>query len=131
MFELVNKDLKKIFIVLFIISIFLFFIGLFFKISQILFFSLGIFVMLICNILLFKALKKTLYLKLGKTFVFISYIQRYLIYLITLFLVYKLSLFFFEAKNVVENILFCSLGFLSLQISLYIKGVLSYFKVRR
>ena len=118
------KEMKQLFIINLVASLLILLIGLVFFSSQLMFLSLGIFVSVISNLMLLYAVYKVVYRKSGKGSMFIDYSKRYILYIISLYFVYKLSNRFF-IDNIVSNIIFTSLGFFAFQISLYLKQILN------
>ena len=119
-------EIKKIIKINLIIAIILILIAFFFNSSTIAFLAFGIIVSILANILLVYAVYKVVYQKAGKGSMFIDYSKRYVLYILSLYFVYKLSKRYFEAETL-KNVLACSLGFFAIQISLYIE---QYFKNR-
>ena len=114
------KEMKQLFIINLVASLLILLIGLVFFSSQLMFLSLGIFVSVISNLMF---VYKVVYRKSGKGSMFIDYSKRYILYIISLYFVYKLSNRFF-VENTVSNIIFTALGFFAIQISLYLKQIL-------
>ena len=119
-------EIKKIIKINLIIAIILILIAFFLNSSTIAFLAFGIIVSILANILLVYAVYKVVYQKAGKGSMFIDYSKRYVLYILSLYFVYKLSKRYFEAETL-KNVLVCSLGFFAIQISLYIE---QYFKNR-
>ena len=117
------KEMKQLFIINLVASLLILLIGLIFFSSQLMFLSLGIFVSVISNLMLLYAVYKVVYRKSGKGSMFIDYSKRYILYIISLYFVYKLSNRFF-VENTVSNIIFTALGFFAIQIRLYLKQIL-------
>ena len=117
------KEMKQLFIINLVASLLILLIGLIFFSSQLMFLSLGIFVSVISNLMLLYAVYKVVYRKSGKGSMFIDYSKRYILYIISLYFVYKLSNRFF-VENTVSHIIFTALGFFAIQISLYLKQIL-------
>ena len=117
------KEMKQLFIINLVASLLILLIGLVFFSSQLIFLSFGIFVSIISNLMLLYAVYKVVYKKSGKGSMFIDYSKRYILYIISLYFVYKLSNRFF-VENTVSNIIFTALGFFAIQISLYLKQIL-------
>ena len=106
-----------------IIAIILILIAFFLNSSTIAFLAFGIIVSILANILLVYAVYKVVYQKAGKGSMFIDYSKRYVLYILSLYFVYKLSNRFF-IENTLSNIIFTAIGFFSIQISLYLKQIL-------
>ena len=121
--EIMIKEMKQLFIINLVALLLILLIGLIFFSSQLMFLSLGIFVSVISNLMLLYAVYKVVYRKSGKGSMFIDYSKRYILYIISLYFVYKLSNRFF-VENTVSNIIFTALGFFAIQISLYLKQIL-------
>ena len=119
-----SKEMKQLFIINLVASLLILLIGLVFFSSQLIFLSFGIFVSIVSNLMLLYAVYKVVYKKSGKGSMFIDYSKRYILYILSLYFVYKLSNIFF-IDNIVSNIIFTSLGFFAFQISLYLKQILN------
>lgn len=122
MLELLDKGTRNIFKILFIISLFLFFLAYLLLNYQLFSLALGILVSIINNILIYYFTYKIVYLRYLKRAMFLETSKRFLIYTLALYLIYQIS-FKYSNGNEILNLLLCTLGFLSFKLSLNIKNL--------
>lgn len=122
MVSLFDKRIIRTFKILSFIIVVLLSLSFVTKAIFLLFLALGIFVSIISNLLLAYAVYKVVYRKSGRGAMFVDYSKRYLLYILALYFVYKISNLYFP-NNIEINFLSTTLGFLSFQIVLYFNKI--------
>lgn len=126
MFEIIPKEIKRVFKISFLLTIVVVIFGIIIKRPELWFaFFIGSVASIINSYLLLSVIHKTVYYQThGKAGMYIEYIKRIAIFILSLYLVVLVTRKFFP-NILLNNIVAAGIGILNFKISLFISKLLS------
>jgi hypothetical protein len=127
MFEIIPKEIKRVFKISFLLTIVVVIFGIIIKRPELWFaFFIGSVASIINSYLLLSVIHKTVYYQThGKAGMYIEYIKRIAIFILSLYLVVFITRKFFP-ELLMNNIIGAGVGILNFKISLFINNLLEY-----
>ena len=127
MFEIIPKEIKRVFKISFLLTIVVVIFGIIIKRPELWFaFFIGSVASIINSYLLLSVIHKTVYYQThGKGGMYIEYIKRIVIFVLSLYLVVFITRKFFP-ELLMNNIIGAGVGILNFKISLFINNLLEY-----
>jgi hypothetical protein len=127
MFEIIPKEIKRVFKISFLLTIVVVIFGIIIKRPELWFaFFIGSVASIINSYLLLSVIHKTVYYQThGKAGMYIEYIKRIAIFILSLYLVVLVTRKFFP-ELLMNNIIGAGVGILNFKISLFINNLLEY-----
>ena len=127
MFEIIPKEIKRVFKISFLLTIVVVIFGIIIKRPELWFaFFIGSVASIINSYLLLSVIHKTVYYQThGKAGMYIEYIKRIAIFILSLYLVVLVTRKFFP-NILLNNIVAAGVGILNFKISLFINNLLEY-----
>ena len=127
MFEIIPKEIKRVFKISFLLTIVVVIFGIIIKRPELWFaFFIGSVASIINSYLLLSVIHKTVYYQThGKAGMYIEYIKRIAIFILSLYLVVLVTRKFFP-NILLNNIVAAGIGILNFKISLFINNLLEY-----
>ena len=127
MFEIIPKEIKRVFKISFLLTIVVVIFGIIIKRPELWFaFFIGSVASIINSYLLLSVIHKTVYYQThGKGGMYIEYIKRVVIFVLSLYLVVFITRKFFP-ELLMNNIIGAGVGILNFKISLFINNLLEY-----
>jgi hypothetical protein len=127
MFEIIPKEIKRVFKISFLLTIVVVIFGIIIKRPELWFaFFIGSVASIINSYLLLSVIHKTVYYQThGKAGMYIEYIKRIAIFILSLYLVVFITRKFFP-NILLNNIVAAGIGILNFKISLFINNLLEY-----
>jgi hypothetical protein len=127
MFEIIPKEIKRVFKISFLLTIVVVIFGIIIKRPELWFaFFIGSVASIINSYLLLSVIHKTVYYQThGKAGMYIEYIKRIAIFVLSLYLVVFITRKFFP-ELLMNNIIGAGVGILNFKISLFINNLLEY-----
>lgn len=127
MFEIIPKEIKRVFKISFLLTIVVVIFGIIIKRPELWFaFFIGSVASIINSYLLLSVIHKTVYYQThGKAGMYIEYIKRIVIFVLSLYLVVFITRKFFP-ELLMNNIIGAGVGILNFKISLFINNLLEY-----
>lgn len=127
MFEIIPKEIKRVFKISFLLTIVVVIFGIIIKRPELWFaFFIGSVASIINSYLLLTVIHKTVYYQThGKGGMYIEYIKRIVIFVLSLYLVVFITRKFFP-ELLMNNIIGAGVGILNFKISLFINNLLEY-----
>ena len=132
MFEIIPKEIKRVFKISFLLTIVVVIFGIIIKRPELwLAFFVGSIASIINSYLLLSVVHKTVYYQThGKSGMYIEYIKRVIIFVGALYLVVFITEKFFP-NLIINNIISAGIGILNFKISLFINNLLEYGKHKK
>lgn len=132
MFEIIPKEIKRVFKISFLLTIVVVIFGIIIKRPELWFaFFIGSVASIINSYLLLSVIHKTVYYQThGKAGMYIEYIKRIIIFVGALYLVVFITEKFFP-NLIINNIISAGIGILNFKISLFINNLLEYGKHKK
>ena len=127
MFEIIPKEIKRVFKISFLLTVIVVIFGIVVKRPELWFaFFIGSAASIINSYLLLTVIYKTVYYQThGKGGMYIEYIKRVVIFVLSLYLVVFITRKFFP-ELLMNNIIGAGVGILNFKISLFINNLLEY-----
>ena len=127
MFEIIPKEIKRVFKTSFLLTVIVVIFGIVVKRPELWFaFFIGSAASIINSYLLLSVIHKTVYYQThGKAGMYIEYIKRIAIFILSLYLVVFITRKFFP-ELLMNNIIGAGVGILNFKISLFINNLLEY-----
>ena len=127
MFEIIPKEIKRVFKISFLLTIVVVIFGIIIKRPELwLAFFIGSIASIMNSYLLLTVIHKTVYYQThGKAGMYIEYIKRIAIFILSLYLVVLVTRKFFP-NILLNNIVAAGIGILNFKISLFISKLLEY-----
>lgn len=127
MFEIIPKEIKRVFKTSFLLTVIVVIFGIVVKRPELWFaFFIGSIASIINSYLLLTVIYKTVYYQThGKGGMYIEYIKRVVIFVLSLYLVVFITRKFFP-ELLMNNIIGAGVGILNFKISLFINNLLEY-----
>ena len=127
MFEIIPKEIKRVFKTSFLLTVIVVIFGIVVKRPELWFaFFIGSAASIINSYLLLSVIHKTVYYQThGKGGMYIEYIKRVVIFVLSLYLVVFITRKFFP-ELLMNNIIGAGVGILNFKISLFINNLLEY-----
>ena len=127
MFEIIPKEIKRVFKTSFLLTVIVVIFGIVVKRPELWFaFFIGSIASIINSYLLLTVIHKTVYYQThGKGGMYIEYIKRVVIFVLSLYLVVFITRKFFP-ELLMNNIIGAGVGILNFKISLFINNLLEY-----
>ena len=132
MFEIIPKEIKRVFKISFLLTIVVVIFGIIIKRPELWFaFFIGSVASIINSYLLLSVVHKIVYYQThGKSGMYIEYIKRIIIFVGALYLVVFITEKFFP-NLIINNIISAGIGILNFKISLFINNLLEYGKHKK
>ena len=127
MFEIIPKEIKRVFKISFLLTVIVVIFGIVVKRPELWFaFFIGSIASIMNSYLLLTVIHKTVYYQThGKGGMYIEYIKRVVIFVLSLYLVVFITRKFFP-ELLMNNIIGAGVGILNFKISLFINNLLEY-----